>query len=102
MIADEQLDAVEGYKEYIHHELVPEPEEVSEEWTTNAMPAKSVNGAMNPNPKRIGLVSISNRITIMWTFWTIVDQKRKNNNCLDTMYNKAVFTGQLSQHLVNT
>lgn len=30
MIADEQLDAVEGYKEYIHHEAVsptPEPEE---------------------------------------------------------------------------
>ena len=31
MIADEQLDAVEGYKEYIHHEPTPEPEEVSEE-----------------------------------------------------------------------
>ena len=29
MIADEQLDAVEGYKEYIHHE--PVPEEVTEE-----------------------------------------------------------------------
>lgn len=29
MIADEQLDAVEGYKEYIHHESVPE--EVVEE-----------------------------------------------------------------------
>ena len=29
MIADEQLDAVEGYKEYIHHEAAPveEPEE---------------------------------------------------------------------------
>ena len=29
MIADEQLDAVEGYKEFIHHEAVarPEPEE---------------------------------------------------------------------------
>ena len=27
MIADEQLDCVEGYKEYIHHEPVqPEPE----------------------------------------------------------------------------
>lgn len=26
MIADEQLDAVEGYKEYIHHESAPEPE----------------------------------------------------------------------------
>ena len=26
---------------------------------------------MSPNPKRIGLASISNRITIMWTFWTI-------------------------------
>lgn len=26
MIADEQLDAVEGYKEYIHHEAVPEVE----------------------------------------------------------------------------
>lgn len=26
MIADEQLDVVEGYKEYIHHE--PEPESV--------------------------------------------------------------------------
>ena len=25
MIADEQLDAVEGYKEYIHHEAQPEP-----------------------------------------------------------------------------
>ena len=31
MIADEQLDAVEGYKEYIHHEPTPVPEEVSEE-----------------------------------------------------------------------
>ena len=32
MIADEQLDAVEGYKEYIHHEPQPEPtpEEVTE------------------------------------------------------------------------
>ena len=29
MIADEQLDAVEGYKEYIHHE--PVTEEVTEE-----------------------------------------------------------------------
>lgn len=29
MIADEQLDAVEGYKEYIHHE--PVTEEVAEE-----------------------------------------------------------------------
>lgn len=28
MIADEQLDAVEGYKEYIHHE--PQPETVEE------------------------------------------------------------------------
>lgn len=27
MIADEQLDAVEGYKEYIHHEAQPEPVE---------------------------------------------------------------------------
>ena len=29
MIADEQLDAVEGYKEFIHHDTVPveEPEE---------------------------------------------------------------------------
>ena len=26
MIADEQLDAAEGYKEYIHHEAVPEAE----------------------------------------------------------------------------
>lgn len=26
MIADEQLDAVEGYKEYIHHDAQPEPE----------------------------------------------------------------------------
>lgn len=26
MIADEQLDAVEGYKEYIHHEPAPAPE----------------------------------------------------------------------------
>ena len=33
MIADEQLDAAEGYKEYIHHEAVPEvePEEEPEE-----------------------------------------------------------------------
>lgn len=33
MIADEQLDAAEGYKEYIHHEAVPEvePEEPVEE-----------------------------------------------------------------------
>lgn len=30
MIADEQLDAVEGYKEYIHHEPTPKPEEVIE------------------------------------------------------------------------
>ena len=30
MIADEQLDAVEGYKEYIHHNAVPVAE-VSEE-----------------------------------------------------------------------
>ena len=29
MIADEQLDAVDGYKEFIHHDVVvaPEPEE---------------------------------------------------------------------------
>lgn len=27
MIADEQLDAVEGYKEYIHHEVEPVNEE---------------------------------------------------------------------------
>ena len=27
MIADEQLDAVEGYKEYIHHEAQPVPVE---------------------------------------------------------------------------
>ena len=26
MIADEQLDAVEGYKEFIHHEPTPTPE----------------------------------------------------------------------------
>lgn len=26
MIADEQLDAAEGYKEYIHHDPQPEPE----------------------------------------------------------------------------
>lgn len=26
MIADEQLDCVEGYREYIHHEVQPEPE----------------------------------------------------------------------------
>lgn len=26
MIVDEQLDVVEGYKEYIHHEAVPEVE----------------------------------------------------------------------------
>ena len=33
MIADEQLDAAEGYKEYIHHEPAPEvePEEPVEE-----------------------------------------------------------------------
>lgn len=27
MIADEQLDCVEGYKEYIHHDPAPEPVE---------------------------------------------------------------------------
>ena len=26
MIADEQLDVVEGYKDYIHHEPQPQPE----------------------------------------------------------------------------
>lgn len=26
MIADEQLDAAEGYKEFVHHEPQPEPE----------------------------------------------------------------------------
>ena len=31
MIADEQLDAVEGYKEYIHHEPATVAEEVTEE-----------------------------------------------------------------------
>ena len=33
MIADEQLDAVEGYKEYIHHDAqtAPEPETVEGE-----------------------------------------------------------------------
>ena len=32
MIVDEQLDVVEGYKEYIHHEVTaPEPEEQAEE-----------------------------------------------------------------------
>jgi len=31
MISDEQLDAVEGYKEYIHHDAQPEPEPVEEE-----------------------------------------------------------------------
>ena len=31
MIADEQLDAVEGYKEYIHHEAQPETEPVEGE-----------------------------------------------------------------------
>ena len=31
MIADEQLDAVEGYKEYIHHAPAPEPQEVVSE-----------------------------------------------------------------------
>lgn len=30
MIADEQLDAVEGYKERIHHEAQPEPVEQTE------------------------------------------------------------------------
>ena len=31
MIADEQDDAVEGYKEFIHHDApTPEPEEVEE------------------------------------------------------------------------
>lgn len=30
MIADEQLDAVEGYKEYIHHEAAQTPEAVEE------------------------------------------------------------------------
>ena len=31
MIADEQLDCVEGYKEYIHHETQPQPEPEPEE-----------------------------------------------------------------------
>ena len=30
MIADEQLDCVEDYKEYIHHEPQPQPEPVEE------------------------------------------------------------------------
>ena len=30
MLADEQLDAVEGYKEYIHHEPAPVNEEPAE------------------------------------------------------------------------
>ena len=30
MIADEQLDAVEGFKEFIHHEAQPEPVEQTE------------------------------------------------------------------------
>lgn len=35
MIADEQLDAAEGYKEYIHHDPQPEPTpEEQEEPTT--------------------------------------------------------------------
>lgn len=31
MIADENLDAVEGYKEFIHHDAVPVVEEPTEE-----------------------------------------------------------------------
>ena len=31
MIVDEQLDVVEGYKEYIHHEVTVAPEEQVEE-----------------------------------------------------------------------
>ena len=31
MIADENLDAVEGYKEFIHHDAVPAVEEPTEE-----------------------------------------------------------------------
>ena len=31
MIADEQLDAVEGYKEFIHHEVQPTVEPETEE-----------------------------------------------------------------------
>ena len=31
MLSDEQLDAVEGYKEYIHHETQPVTEEPAEE-----------------------------------------------------------------------
>ena len=31
MIADEQLDVVEGYKEYIHHDPQPAPEPEPEE-----------------------------------------------------------------------
>lgn len=31
MLSDEQLDAVEGYKEYIHHETQPVTEEQVEE-----------------------------------------------------------------------
>jgi len=30
MIADEQLDAVEGFKEFVHHEPAPEPEPTPE------------------------------------------------------------------------
>lgn len=30
MIVDEQLDVVEGYKEFIHHEPQPEPEPAEE------------------------------------------------------------------------
>ena len=39
--------------------------EVNDEWTTNVSIAKSENGAMKTNPKRIGLASITNRIAIM-------------------------------------
>ena len=31
MIVDEQLDCVEGYKEYIHHDPAPQPEPEPEE-----------------------------------------------------------------------
>ena len=40
MIADEQLDAAEGYKEYIHHDPQPEPVEPVEQ-EEPAEPAES-------------------------------------------------------------
>ena len=48
---------------------------------TNVTLAKSVNGVMSPNPKRIGLANTSNPMTIMWIFLMIADQKKRSKVC---------------------